>query len=663
MINASKLPTRFQSLLASVLFCTGFAALVISGADAEPLVSPMFGDNMVLQREKTNTIWGWAKAGQSVQLEIAEQSATAVAGADGRWQIKFLPPKVGGPYTLNITGSTNVSCTNILVGDVWLCGGQSNMELPLTRTRNGAEVIRNADHPNIRLFTVKSQPAYAPKTVVQGVWKVCSPETLTEDGGFSAVGYFFARKIQSETNVPIGLIKDCLGGTPVESWTSPATLRPLKDFDAALDEVERLHTKGVPEYGNFISHWYDEFDLGARGQTWSTPDLDDSDWKPVTLAGGFANLGVPSTPAVCYFRKTITLPDPLPPGGARIFLGVIERMDTTFVNGHWVGASAWVENPRVYTIGEKILKPGENFITVRVFKTKAEGGFESRPDQLKLVLGDKTEIPLAGEWKGKLSVDARPPHPLPMSFENWPTMPGVLYNGMIAPVAPFAISGAIWYQGEANVGRAAQYRQLLPAMISDWRSTFQQGDFPFYIVSLAAFLPHKELPGDDAWAELRAAQAFTAATVSNSGLAVTIDIGDANNIHPVDKKEVGERLALCALAGPYGRKVVHVGPTFLRSEKTSNGAKVYFANADGGLVVRGDKPGEFSIAGADHKWFWADARLDGDAIGLKSEQVPQPQFVRYAWQANPVATLFNQAGLPAVPFQIEIGETSTAIAR
>lgn len=663
MINTAKVPARFLSFLRSILFCASLAGVVTSKADAEPFVSPMFGDNMVLQQNKANTICGWAEAGQRVQLEIAEQNATAVTGADGRWQIKFLPPKVGGPYTLNLSGATNISFTNILVGDVWLCGGQSNMELPLSRTRNGAEVIRNANHPNIRLFTVKSQPAYAPKNLVSGRWKVCSPETITEDGGFSAVGYFFARKIQSETNIPIGLIKDCLGGTPAESWTSPATLRTLKDFNSALDEVERLHAKGVPEYGNFISHWYDEFDLGARGETWNAPTLDDRDWNAVTIPGGFAELGVPSTPAVCYFRKTITLPDPLPTGSARIYLGVIERMDTTFFNGHWIGASAWVENPRVYTIGEKILKPGKNLITVRVFKTKPEGGFKSPPEQLKLVLGDGTEFPLAGEWKGKLSVDARPPHPLPMSFENWPTMPGVLYDGMIAPVAPFAISGALWYQGEANVGRAAQYRQLLPAMIADWRSAFQQGDFPFYIVSLAAFLPHIDKPGDDAWAELRAAQAFTAATVSNSGLAVTIDIGNANDIHPADKKEVGERLALCALAGPYGRKVVHAGPTFLRSEKTSSGVKVYFANADGGLVVHGDKPGEFAIAGADHKWFWADAQLDGDAVILKSDQVPQPQFIRYAWQANPIATLFNQAGLPAVPFEIEIGETSAAISR
>ncbi len=526
------------------------------------------------------------------------------------------------------------------------------MELSLSRTRNGEEVIKTADQPHIRLFTVKSQPAYAPKSVVQGAWKVCSPKTVTEGGGFSAIGYFFARKIQSETNVPIGLIKDCLGGTPAESWASPEALRPLNDFDAALSEVERLHAKGGPEYGNYIAHWYDEYDPGQKNN-WAAPDLDESDWKTVTLPGGFRELGVAETPAVCYFRRTITLPDPLPAGGARILLGVIERMDTTQINGRWVGASAWVENPRVYTIGDGILKPGANFVTVRVFKTRPSGGFQSKPELLKLVLGDKTEIPLAGEWKGKLSVDAKPPHPLPLGFENWPTMPAVLYHGMIAPVAPLAISGALWYQGEANASRAAQYRTLLPAMIADWRKTFQQGDFPFYIVSLAAFMQHKNMPGDDGWAELRDAQAFTARTVPNSALALAIDVGDANDIHPKDKKEVGERLALCALANYYGKKVVFSGPTFVRAEKIPGALKLHFKNTDGGLIVKGDQLGEFAVAGDDRKWFWAEAKIEGDTIIVSSPKVSEPKFARYAWQSNPVATLFNGAGLPAVPFRTD----------
>jgi sialate O-acetylesterase len=288
-----------------------------------------------------------------------------------------------------------------------------------------------------------------------------------------------------------------------------------------------------------------------------------------------------------------------------------------------------------------------------VFKIKPQGGFLAKPDELKLVLGDKTVIPLAGEWKGALSVDARPPHPMPLTFENYPTMPEVLYEGMIEPVVPLAIKGVIWYQGEANFERAYQYRTLLPMMIGDWRKLFGQGDFPFYIVSLPAFMHHRDEPGDDAWAELREAQALTAQHVKNSGLAVTVDTGDPDNIHPKDKKIVGERLALCALAKEYGEKIPYAGPTFAGMEHLPGALKLHFIHTDGGLVAKGGAPGEFSIAGADHKWHWADAKIEDNSIVVSSPGVPQPEAARYAWQANPGATLYNGAGLPAVPFRTD----------
>lgn len=633
-------------------------ALVLSrpffaiAAPALPFVSPMFGDNMVLQRGKPNTFWGWAAPSERIRVQIGDKEAIGTATPDGRWELKLQPPTGSGPYTLRIAGTQTVEFTNVLVGDVWLCGGQSNMQFPLQSAHDGQAEVQQADHPEIRFFIVKSQPAYSRANVVQGSWKVCSPKNVTQDGGLSAVAYYFARKLQSETNVPIGLVQDCLGGTPAEAWTSPEALRQLKDFDEGLNEVERLRAQGGPQYGNYIMHWYDEFDVGQKGQNWAATDLDDSDWKAVTIPGGFGELGVPDTPSVCYFRKNITLPDPLPTGPAVIHLGVIEKMDTTYVNGHWVGASAWVENPRAYTIGTGILKPGKNVVTVRVFKLKPDGGFQSKPDQLSLALGDKSVIPLAGEWKGKLSVDARPPHPLPLGFENWPVMPGVLYEGMLAPVSPLALTGAIWYQGEANAFRAFQYRTLLPAMIADWRKLFGQGDFPFYIVSLPTFGQRRDTPGDDAWAELREAQARTAHNVSNCGLAVTIDTGDANDIHPKDKKPVGERLALCALVGQYGRHVTANGPSFESMETLPGALKLHFKNTDGGLVAKG-KPGEFAVAGDDHRWFGADARIEDNTVLVSSSKVATPKAVRYAWQSNPFATLFNGAGLPAVPFRTD----------
>jgi sialate O-acetylesterase len=620
---------------------------------AMPFVTPMFGSHMVLQRGKTNKIWGWAKPGDRITVTLADRAVTTTAGADGQWRACFTPPTAIGPHTLQITGPQSVAFTNLLVGDVWLCGGQSNMEFPLRRAREGEAAVKAAHQPLIRLFTVKQQTTYTPAKTVTGLWRVCSPESVTEDGGVSAVGYYFAAKLRRETNVPIGLIKDCWGGTPAESWASGEALRSLGDFDPALAEVARLRARGGPQYGNFVSHWYDEFDAGQRDNAWTAAELNDHDWHRVTLPGGFAELGVPQTPAVAYFRRTVRLPEPLPTGPARIQLGVIERMDTVHINGHWVGASAWVENPRNYGVNPGVLKAGTNVITIRVFKLKAGGGFQSAPDQLKLVLGDKTEIPLAGDWKGKLSVDARPPHPLPLGFENWPTMPAVLYNGMLAPVAPLAICGALWYQGESNVGRAAQYRRLLPAMIADWRRAFGQGDFPFYIVSLAAFQPRKNLPGDDVWAELRAAQAFAANHVPNSGLALAIDVGNADDVHPIDKREVGERLALCALANHYGMPVAFAGPTFDRSEPLPGALRLHFRHTTGGLVTKGDPLGEFSLAGADKKWFWAKAVIEGETVVVSAPEVNAPRFVRYAWQANPRATLFNGAGLPAVPFRTD----------
>lgn len=621
-----------------------------------PLVSPMFGDNMVLQRGKANRFWGWAKPGQAIRVEIAGQAATAMTGPDGRWQAEVKVPAPGGPYTVNITGpEQSMVLHEVLVGDVWLCGGQSNMELGLGQARNGDEEIKSANHPEIRLFTVQKHVAYSPTAVPQGSWKICSPQTVASNGwgGFSAVAYFYGRKLQDELHVPIGLIVDCWGGTPAESWMSPESLHKLKDFDAPMAEIEKLRIKGGSESGSFLMNWLDEYDVGSQSNNWSAAGLDDSGWKPVQIPGGFSELGVADVPSICWFRKEFTLPEPLPAGQATLCLGSIEKMDTAYLNGQWVGASSWVENPRVYGIKAGVLKPGRNVLAVRVFKLKPQGGFLSQPDALRLVLGDQSVIPLAGEWKGALSVDARPPHPLPLTCENYPTMPLVLYEGMLQPVAPLSIRGAIWYQGEANAERAHQYRTLLPAMIGDWRKLFGQGDFPFYIVSLPAFMHHRDQPGDDAWAELREAQAWTARNLKNSALAVTVDTGDPDNIHPKDKKVVGERLALCALAREYGKKIPCAGPTFVSVEYLPDALKLHFSHTDGGLVVKGDKLGEFAVAGDDRQWHWAEARVEGDSVVVSSPMVSNPQAARYAWQADPAATLYNGAGLPAVPFRTD----------
>jgi sialate O-acetylesterase len=626
-----------------------------SAATALPFVSPIFGDNMVLQRGKPDAIWGWSNPGDTVRVQIGDNTATAIASSDRRWQVKIQPPAPGGPYTVKIAGYQSVELHNVLVGDVWLCGGQSNMGLPLRFTKNAEDEIKAASYPDIRFFTVEGHPAYHPVDVIEGNWHAVSPETASQ---ISAVAYYFARKVQQEIHVPIGLVVDSVGGSPAEAWASAAALHPLHDFDIPLAELDRLNAENAPPYGNYVMHWYDQYDIGQKNH-WAAPDFDDSRWKPVQIPGGFTELGVPDTPALAWFRKKITLPDPLPSGRAMLYLGEIERMDTVYINGNFVGGSAWVENPRVYPVSAS-LKPGSNIIAIRVLKTKPDGGFLSKGLDFRLVLGDQTSVPLAGEWKGKLSVDARPPQPLPLAYENWPVMPTVLYEGMLAPVAPLSISGAIWYQGEQNSPRGYQYRRILPALIADWRSLFNQGDFPFYIVSLPAFTKRSPVPVDgDEWTETRESQAITAATVPNSCLAVTIDTGDPDNIHAKDKQPVGDRLALCALARYYGKNVDYLGPTLESVERLPGSIRLHFAHTDGGLIVRGDKLEEFSVAGDDRKWVWADARIEGDTVVVSSPSVPNPTQVRYAWQSNPAATLFNGAGLPAAPFRTDTWPAKT----
>jgi sialate O-acetylesterase len=405
-------------------------------------------------------------------------------------------------------------------------------------------------------------------------------------------------------------------------------------------------------YGNFVMHWFDEFDRGVAGK-WSEASFNDSSWATVSLHDAFSKLGVPATPAVAWLRRDLELPNPLPAGSAQLLLGVVEKMDTAWINGRWIGASAWVENPRVYAIPTEVLRPGRNQITLRVLKTAPDGGFRSPADAMKLILGNGSTLALESGWRAALGVDAKPPHPLPMGYENWPTMPAVLSLGMLRPLAGLPVAGALWYQGEANHTRAAQYRRLLPALIADWRELFAAPNLPFYIVSLPAFMQRREQPGSDAWTDLREAQAVTARTVPHAGLAVTIDTGDANDIHPTDKQPVGERLARLALRDVYHRvDVVAEGPRFERAEPVAGGLRLHFSHTEGGLVAKGPLAG-FAIAGGDRLWRWADARLDGDTVLVSSPDIPQPIAVRYAWQANPPAPLFNGAGLPAEPFRTD----------
>ena len=639
-------------------FALVLASLAVAAEPALPFLSPLFGEHMMLQRGRPNPVWGWAQPGTGVTVTFAGQTKSAVADADGRWQITLDPLAASaGPQEFTLTGDNrksgieNQKFNDVLVGDLWLCSGQSNMAFGLAGSRDGAEAVKNATNEGIRLYQVPQKSAYAPTLVAGGAWRRCEPAAFEGFAGFSAVAYYFARKVQAETGIPIGLIQAAVGGSPAEAFVSPEGLRAFPGFAPGLALIARLHESGAPVYGNYVMHWYDEFDRGVAGH-WSEPGFADTTWTPASLHDVFARLAVPATQAVVWLRREIELPDPLPAGGARVLLGIVEKMDTVWINGRQVGASAWVENPRAYPLRGGTLRPGRNQITIRVLKTAADGGFRSPPESLHLQVGDLS-LPLENGWRAALGLDARPPQPLPLGYENWPTMPTVLYQGMLRPLAPVALTGVLWYQGEANFTHAFQYRTLLPALIADWRELFRQPNLPFYIVGLPAFMQRRDQPGTDGWTEVREAQALTARTVPHTGLAITVDTGDANNIHPIDKLPVGERLALLALRDVYGKDVVSQGPVLERAENLPGALRLHFNHTDGGLVVKGDELGEFSLAGADGTWHWAHAKLDGDTIIVSASAVPTPDDVRYAWQANPLATLFNGAGLPAAPFRTD----------
>lgn len=647
----SNLRGRFLFGVLLVVFCISAAAELFAGDPARPLLSPIFGDAMVLQRGKLNSFWGWAEPGAPVRVTIGDQTAKGLADAAGKWRLQIDVPPAGGPYRVTVEGPETIVLEDVLVGDVWLCGGQSNMLFALREAQDAAAEIKAADHPGIRFYKVASRVAYAPIDQPTGEWTVCTPATA---GDVSAVAYYFARRLEQQLGVPIGLVQAAVGGSPAESWISAEALAAAGEFVPQVAEIARLRAMGATEQGSFLMHWLDEYDRGGRNAAWAQPEFDDRAWLSVPVPGGFTELGVPANPSVCWFRREVTLPDPLPEGSAKVYLGEVYKMETTYVNGRQIGASSWSENPRVYAVPSGVLKPGRNMIAVRVFKHSPGGGFRSPADSLRLAWSDGTSVPLAGEWRGAVSVDAKPPHPLPLDVENYPTMPEVLYNGMIAPLAPLAISGALWYQGEANSANAVQYRKLMPALIADWRARFEQGEFPFYLVSLPAFMERKAQPGTDGWAEIREVQARTAHCVRNTGVAVTIDTGEADNIHPRNKRPVGERLAALALANHYGRDVAASGPTLRAVERRGAELALHFDHARGGLVIHGDRAGEFAIAGEDRQWHWAEARIEADnVVVVSAPEVSKPVAVRYAWQANPVATLFNAEGWPAAPFRTD----------
>ena len=404
-----------------------------------PSLDPIFQDNMVLQRGKTFTIWGQAKPGAPVRVQIEDQSGITSAGADGRWTVQFAPPPPGGPYTVVVESAARVELHNVLVGDVWLCSGQSNMAFALKGARHAKTDVPAADQPEIRAFRIEQAVSYSASRPVKGAWEVCSPQTAP---GFSAVAYYFGRRLHDELHVPIGLVVSAIGGSPVESWLSAGALGAEGECAPQLAAMLALAAANAPEYGSLLMHWIDRHDAGLAVPGWMEPACSDRTWRAYAPGSSLATLGLPAPPGIVWLRRTIRLAQVDPQGTATLRLGQIEKMDTTWINGNWIGASSWSENPRVYRVPPGTLHPGDNLLAVRIVTRKSQNGFLEPPKALSLTLASGETIALRDGWRGQLSYAAGAGDDPPLDWENYPTMPTVLHAGMIRPLEPLSLAGS-----------------------------------------------------------------------------------------------------------------------------------------------------------------------------------------------------------------------------
>ncbi len=636
------------------------ACLLSAQTGNVPFLHPLFSDHAVLQRDIPIRVWGWAEPGSAIAVTLADQSKQGRADQDGRWEVVLRPMHAGGPYHMTVTGPQTVEVQDILMGDVWICSGQSNMEMGIAAC-NVPDEIAQANYPNIRLLTVPKAVEYLPIKTANISWKPCSSKTILEGvwGGFSAAGYFFGQELYKNLNIPIGLIHTSWGGTIVEAWTSEEGLAPyetiapaLKGFQASRDSLNM----NPDELTRVLTKWFEANDPGSA-QKWYNAQTDRSDWKTVNVPAEWEQIGINNFDGFVWFTREVDIPASWAGKALQLRLGPIDDADQTWFNDTPVGSDDRWNVSRSYTVPSASVKAGSNRITVRVWDTGGNGGFVGQTNDMTLTLQNDSQakpISLAGQWQCKVTTPQSKLTSKPATLnKNNPNVTTVLYNGMIAPLVPYGIKGAIWYQGESNAGRAWQYRTLLPALIKNWRNDFKVGDFPFYIVQLAAFTQTAPEPRENDWAELREAQTWTAKNVPNCGLAVAIDIGEANDIHPKNKKDVGRRLAFAALAQTYGKDIPYSGPWYRSMSVEGSAIRLRFDHIDGGLSVHGDQLKGFAIAGGDRKFVWADARIDGDTVIVSSPQVAKPVAVRYAWDTNPVCNLFNKAGLPAVPFRTD----------
>ena len=645
---------------AQFVFMSGLGLLLLGAvpaAHAQVRLPHLVSSGMVLQREQPVRVWGWAKPGENVTLTFQQKTYRATTSPDGQWRVTLPALKAGGPYTLDIKASNELNLKDILVGDVWFCAGQSNMELPMRRVRDKyPQEVAQATNSRIRQFDVPMRYDFrGPKAdVTGGSWVAATPETVLS---FTAVGYFFAKEINAKYQVPVGLIKVAVGGSPAEAWLSADALKQFPKYEeqSAPYKDSALVAGTKQRESAAVSAWYKQLHQADQGEApgqpkWYAPGYDASSWATMQVPGEWADQ-TPLGPVngVLWFRKEIEVPATMVGQPARLELGTLVDADSTYINGQLVGTTGYRYPPRKYDFGPGILKPGKNVVTVRLISNGGRGGF-TLDKKYQLTAGGQT-LDLRGPWQYKLG-STMPPSPGTTTFQY---QPGGLYNGLVAPVLPYAIKGVLWYQGESNVGRPADYYALTSTLVADWRTHFAQPNLPFLYVQLANINAAEKEPGESNQALVRDAQRRLLA-LPHTGMAVITDAGEWNDIHPLDKQTVGHRLALAAERVAYGdKKVVAEGPLYQSLKADGNKLTVSFAEVGGGLVAKdsGSLAG-FTVAGADHKFYPATARIEGTKVVVSSPAVPAPVAVRYAWADNPKnANLYNKEGLPASTFRTD----------
>ncbi len=625
-------------------------------------LNALFSDGMIFQENAVDPIFGMAAPGASVKVNLGDKDYVAQAKSSGFWSVSVPIPASGPAFSFDVTsGNERVTVKGARAGEVWLASGQSNMEF-MEIQADDYDLARQQADPNVCMFNVKKTTAETPIHDVQGVWESSSANNISH---FSAVGLSFAREISNRLQVPVGIINASWGGTPAEAWLSEEALakdpvtKPI--LDKYLTDL-KYYSSRKTAYDVAMQMWL----TGKSGTDnqgfqngWVLNVFNDSDWKSVAAGQSATQILGRDYLGSVWYRKVVTVPDEWYGQPLKLDLATLGAYDITYFNGVRVGMTPQTATDpahltREYAIAPGLVHKGPNLIAVRVFNADGPVGMTGPADEMRLMLPDESAtLPLNGEWKFNIEqeLDPNTPRPhLPNGPGN-PTSPCELFNGMIAPIIPFRVKGAIWYQGESNVGNSAVYSHLFPNLIQDWRSRWPQSELPFYYVQLANYMPVQADPGESSWANIREIQA-KAMGIPHTGMAVSIDLGAPDDIHPKNKREIGKRLALWALGSTYQVPVLYASPFFKSMQILDSRALITFSN--GSLTTNDDKPPRgFAVAGADHKFFKADAVVSGSVVTVSAPEVLRPVAVRYAWADNPDVNLVNRIGLPAAPFRTD----------